>query len=68
MLEFTFLGYSLHRSFKLRIAHGALSPTTWHRQLCQRETLSGPELNVGSGRGGSTPRATRNLNEERRRL
>ena len=34
MLEFTLLGYSLRRSsFKLRVARGALPPTSWHRQL-----------------------------------
>ena len=53
MLEFTLLGYCLRRSsFKLRVARRALSPTKRHRQLCLHGPLSGPELNMVSGRGG----------------
>ena len=53
MLEFTLLGYCLRRSlFKLRVARVVLSPAKRHHQQCLRRPLSGPELNVVSGRGG----------------
>ena len=53
MLEFTLLGYCLRRSsFELRVARVALSPAKRHHQQCLRGPLSGPELNVVSGRGG----------------
>ena len=45
MLEFTLLGYCLRRSsFKLRVAHVALSPAKRHRQLCLRWPLSGTDM------------------------